>query len=225
VNNLQARVSAFCLAMSDAAKIDYLNLGAFGISFSHHDFAENTWVKDMNWGKKKWTKKNARLRQGCVSSTLDTLVDSGVLPVPDHIKIDVDGLEHRVITGCLKTLQNPGLKTVLVELDFRTDHASAIIDLMASLGWSYSVDQIRAQRDQILTVDTIERWRRDKVLNYIFFREDKYARVFEDFLTRYQVPASWTHPAVERESWNSKIGRIITKSLPILRRVTRRSPN
>jgi FkbM family methyltransferase len=222
VNNLQRRVSAFCLAMSDEAKIDYLNLGAFGISFSHHDFAENTWAKDMKWGKNKWTKKDARLRQGCVSSTLDTLVESGVLPVPDHIKIDVDGLEHRVITGCLKSLKNPGVKTVLLEIDFRTDYGSAIIDLMASLGWKYSVDQLRAQRDQILTVDEIELRRREKVLNYIFFREDTYARLFEDFLAHYQLPASWTHPAGDKVSWTSKIGCIISQ-LPILHRVTRRN--
>src|SRR4029450_11497484 len=46
VNGLHDRISAFCLAMSDEEKIDYLNLGCFGEAYSHHDFGENTWVED-----------------------------------------------------------------------------------------------------------------------------------------------------------------------------------
>jgi FkbM family methyltransferase len=220
VNNLHERVSAFCLALSDEARVDYLNLGAFGASLSHHDFAENTWAQDMKWWGTKVTKKDARLRQGCVSSTLDTLIESGVVPVPDHIKIDVDGLEHRVIKGCLKTLASPSVKTVLVEMDFRADHTASILDLMTSLGWKYSIDQLRTQRDQILTLETIERWRREKIygMNYIFFRDDHYARFFEDFLAHYELPASWMQPVTAENSWILKIGGIMTKPVSALRR-------
>src|SRR4029450_4527251 len=31
VNQLNDRVSAFCLALTDESKVDYLNLGAFGV--------------------------------------------------------------------------------------------------------------------------------------------------------------------------------------------------
>jgi FkbM family methyltransferase len=189
-NGLHERVSAFCMALTNEVKIDFLNLGAFGVSYSHHDFSENTWAGDMNWGGEKFTRKDARLRQGCVSSTLDTLVDSGVIPVPDHIKIDVDGLEHQVIAGCRKTLENPKLKSVLVEIDFRSPHADSTIDLMTAMGWKYSMDQLRTNRSFILPVELIEDLRRGKRdgLNYIFYRDDKYSQIFKDFLDNYEPP-------------------------------------
>ena len=189
VNDLHERVSAFCMALSDEAKTDFLNLGAFGIAYSHHDFSENTWAEDMKWGEKS-TRKDRRLRQGCVASTLDMLVEEGIVAVPNHIKIDVDGLEHRVIAGCQRTLQNPAVKTVLIEIDFRSDYADSSIEFMTNMGWRYSLDQLRTNRNFILPVELIERLRREKRdgLNYIFFRDDKYARVFQDFLAHYQPP-------------------------------------
>ena len=193
VNNLHERVSAFPIALSDEVKVDYLNLGAFGIAYSHHDFSENTWKEDMKWDD-KLTRKNARLRQGCVSSTLDTLVEAGVLPVPDHVKIDVDGLEHRVIAGCRTTFANPAVKTVLVEIDFRSVHADSTIDFMTNLGWKYSMDQLRTNRSFILPTELIQELRTKKRdgLNYIFFRDEKYAQLFKNFLADYTPP--WPLP-------------------------------
>jgi hypothetical protein len=134
------------------------------------------------------------LHQGCVSSTLDALVESGIVPVPDHIKIDVDGLEHRVINGCRKTLDNPAVKTVLVEIDFTSEHADDTINLMTQRGWKYSMDQLRTNRSFILPPELIEELRRAKRdgLNYIFFRDDKYLQFFQDFLAHYQPP--WPLP-------------------------------
>jgi FkbM family methyltransferase len=193
VNNLHERVSAFPIALSNEVKVDYLNLGAFGVAYSHHDFSENTWKEDMKWDD-KLTRKDARLRQGCVSSTLDALVETGLLPVPDHIKIDVDGLEHRVIAGCRKTLTNPAVKTVLVEIDFRSVHADATIDFMTDLGWKYSMDQLRTNRSFILPTELVQELRAKKRdgLNYIFFRDEKYAHLFKNFLADYTPP--WPLP-------------------------------
>jgi FkbM family methyltransferase len=189
VNGLHERVSAFCLAMDDHASVDYLNLGTFGVAYSHHDFSENTWVKDMDWGAKK-TPKDARIRQGCVSTTLDELVESGVVPVPDHIKIDVDGLEHKVIAGCRKTLARPEVQSVLLEVDFASPHSDATLELMESLGWRYSWDQLFTNRSQVLTREFIDRLRKGKRdgMNYIFFKDERYDRLFSDFLAHYTPP-------------------------------------
>lgn len=190
VNALHERVSAFCLALGDESKVDYLNLGTFGVGYSHHDFAENTWTQDMDWGKNKKTSKDARIRQGCVSTTLDALVAGGTVPVPDHVKIDVDGLEHRVVAGCRQTFANPEVRTVLIEMDFRSPHADSTIALMEGLGYRYSWDQLRTNRRMIMSRESIERLRREKRdgMNFIFFRDDRYARLFEDFLRGYTPP-------------------------------------
>lgn len=49
--------------------------------------------------------------------TLDFLFEAGMLKeIPAMIKIDVDGIEHLILRGAIKTLSNPICKTVLVEV-------------------------------------------------------------------------------------------------------------
>lgn len=48
---------------------------------------------------------------------MDELIADYSLPVPHHIKIDVDGNEDRIIRGAERTLARPELKSVLIELD------------------------------------------------------------------------------------------------------------
>jgi FkbM family methyltransferase len=189
VNGLHDRISAFCLAMSDEEKIDYLNLGCFGEAYSHHDFGENTWVEDK-WFGDKFTRKDARLRQGCVSSTLDLLVERGLVPVPDHVKIDVDGIEHRVFGGARKTFANPSVKTVLIEVNFSDERNDAVIQSMTEMGWKVSLSQLRTNRKKILSEDEIERTRRKRKggFNYIFFREERYEELFSRYLLAFKPP-------------------------------------
>ena len=44
--------------------------------------------------------------QGSMSFKIDSLINNKYIPVPDFIKIDVDGLEHKVIEGAKQTLKN-----------------------------------------------------------------------------------------------------------------------
>jgi FkbM family methyltransferase len=55
--------------------------------------------------------------QTMLTVTLDSLVDQFGLPVPSHIKLDVDGPELEILKGAEKVLSNPALKTIMVELD------------------------------------------------------------------------------------------------------------
>ena len=191
-NALHDRVFALCMALSDEEKVDYLNLGCFGASYSHHDFGENTWGEDK-WFGDKFTRKDARLRQGSVSSTLDLLVERGDVPLPDHVKIDVDGIEHRVFAGARKTFADPRVQTVLMEINFFDDRNQAIIHSMTEMGWKFSWAQLRTNRKKILTVEYIQKIRRQHFggFNYIFFRDDQYEKLFEDYLSRFEPP--WAH--------------------------------
>jgi len=195
VNGLHERVSGFCLAMSDEEKIEYLNLGCFGAAYSHHDFGENTWLEDK-WFGDKVTKKEERLRQGCVSSSLDILVERGVIPLPHHVKIDVDGIEYRVFRGATKTFADPRVKTVLIEVNFADPRNDAIIDTMSEMGWKLSIAQLRTNRKKILSEQDIESTRKKRRggFNYIFFRDDRYESLFSEFLSHFTPP------------WAAKIG-------------------
>lgn len=189
VNGLHGRTTAYNVAISDDMKVGELFLGAFGYSYSHHDFNESTWKADRYFGE-KFTPKNERLLQGCVSLSIDQLIFKHGLPAPNHIKIDVDGLEDRVFKGMTETLKQPGLKTVLIEIDFEHPKCSEIIDHMLALGWKVSADQLGANRKVILRPEQIERMRANGKggFNYIFFKDDFYQDFFAQFIGKYTPP-------------------------------------
>lgn len=55
--------------------------------------------------------------QGAIGVSIDALVSVFGLPVPHHVKIDVDGLERAVIAGGKATFADPACQSVLIELD------------------------------------------------------------------------------------------------------------
>ncbi|MEO5861669.1 MAG: FkbM family methyltransferase [Burkholderiales bacterium] len=189
VNALHSQVTAYCLALSNETRVDRLLLGGFAEGLSHHDFGENTWTQDKDFGALR-TSKDERLAQGCVSFSLDYLISSKAIPPPKHIKIDVDGLESKVVDGCWQTFTGSSLETVLIEIDHRIPSCLAIVDRMVGAGWKFSIDQLRTNRKVIFTVEQIERMRRNGEggFNYIFFRDQKYEDLFRDFLKGFVPP-------------------------------------
>lgn len=136
VKNLELNkldTQAYCLALSDKETIGKLHLSQRALGGSCHSFNEAVGV-------------NLRPRQGptqgCVGLPLDELVARG-LPCPDHIKIDVDGLEFRVIKGAEKILQN-GIKSVLVEVNSNLPEHQEMVRFMGELGFTYDQKQVDA---------------------------------------------------------------------------------
>ena len=181
LNDLHSRVLAYCVALSDVDKADRLLLSDFGLGISYHDFEENSWAEDKTFAPDWSVSKDNRRPQGCIGQRLDTLVAEG-LDRPHHIKIDVDGLEHRVIEGMLDVLAEPQLKTVLIEINFDNPKNLAIVDRMAELGWRFSWEQLRINRTVKFTVEKIKTYQKigKGGLNYIFYKDAFY----DDFFTR-----------------------------------------
>lgn len=186
LNGLHDQVLAYCLALSDIDKTDRLLLSDFGLGISYHDFQENSWTEDKEFSSDWKVSKANRRPQGCVGRRLDSLLEDG-LPVPAHIKIDVDGLEHRVVAGMKGLLASPKLKTVLIEINFDNPKNLEIVGLMESLGWRFSWDQLRINRKVKFTREKIELYqqRGKGGLNYIFFRDPRYGKLFGDLFNNY----------------------------------------
>ena len=185
LNDLHGKVVGYCLALSNHNKTDKLLLSDFGLGISHHDFEENSWTEDKQFTPDWLCKKDGRRVQGCIGRTVNSLIDDG-LPVPHHIKIDVDGLEHRVVAGMTKILQDPRLKTVLVEINFDSKANLDIVDDLCARGWKFSWDQLRCNRIEKFTVEQIKERQRRGVggLNYIFYRDDAYTDFFSELAAR-----------------------------------------
>ncbi|HTG74008.1 MAG TPA: FkbM family methyltransferase [Terriglobia bacterium] len=186
LNDLHERVLAYCLALSDIDKTDRLLLSDFGLGISYHDFQENSWTEDKDFAPDWKVSKDNRRPQGCIGRRLDSLIADG-LPIPHHIKIDVDGLEHRVLSGMLELLRSPKLKTVLIEINFDNPKNLEIVETMESLGWKYSWDQLRINRSVKFTVEKIQSYQQRGIggLNYIFFKDEKYGGMFRRLFENY----------------------------------------
>lgn len=78
----------------------------------------------------------AMLRYRTVGLSIDEVVDKLGVPVPDSIKIDVDGVEHLILRGGRKVLSDPRVRSVLIELNhnFVEQHRTATA-LLAEYGF------------------------------------------------------------------------------------------
>lgn len=78
--------------------------------------------------------------QGAFAVTLDYLVDTNMVPQPTHIKIDVDGLEYKVVFGALKTISK--VKTMLIEVNTNLPEHNRMIKILNALGFYYDDNQV-----------------------------------------------------------------------------------
>jgi FkbM family methyltransferase len=186
LNGLHETSLAYGLALSDVDKTDRLLLSDFGLGISYHDFEENSWTEDKQFSADWTASRDNRRPQGCIGRRVDSLITDG-LPVPDHIKIDVDGLEHRVIAGMLETLRQPKLKTVLIEINFDNPRNLEIIDQLTAMGWRFSWEQLRINRKVKFTVEQIKTYQRrgEGGLNYIFYKDEAYDALFQRIFDTY----------------------------------------
>ncbi|WP_295641494.1 FkbM family methyltransferase [uncultured Methylibium sp.] len=134
-NGMSEQVLAFPLALSDTMQLDKLYLSKFSGGGSCHSFGEQVGF-DLKPRKAAFT-------QGAFSVTLDQLVESGAVPVPDYVKLDVDGIEHKVLQGARRTLADSRVREVLVELNTHLAEHNAVIKMLQSLGFAYDPEQVR----------------------------------------------------------------------------------
>jgi FkbM family methyltransferase len=148
VNQLQDNVTAYCVAISDDTAenggvfFDKLNLSEFKLGGSCHSFGE-----EVDYHLKP---RPSAFRQGCLCISLDQFMTNADVSTSDaniHIKIDVDGIEHKVITSAMNTIQSEQVKSVLIELNTNLEIHNELIGLMEGLGYTTTIhDQaIRAE--------------------------------------------------------------------------------
>jgi FkbM family methyltransferase len=137
LNQLSDRVTAYCAAAMDQIKLDRLFLSKFDFhgGGSCHSFGAEVGF-DL-------AKRASPFAQGCISIDIDQAVDNRMLAVPDHIKIDVDGFEHKVVAGAAKTLQDRKVRSLLIEVNPHLQEHRALMDYLAELGFSYDPQQFQ----------------------------------------------------------------------------------
>tara|TARA_B100000287_G_scaffold275310_1_gene259329 strand:+ start:51 stop:794 length:744 start_codon:yes stop_codon:yes gene_type:complete len=135
LNNVADKVTAFCAGNLDYDGFSVLNIAEKrdkGPGGSCHTVDE-----EVNFDL---SPMNVTFKQGINTVMLDTFCKQMNI-IPDHIKMDVDGLEHRVINGALESIEKS--KTVIIELNTNLKEHNDAISKMKSLGFKLDEGQVK----------------------------------------------------------------------------------
>ncbi|MDP1631527.1 MAG: FkbM family methyltransferase [Caulobacter sp.] len=124
LNRLDERISAYCIALSDetGAGTFYLHSAEPGGALNSFGAPENLHGNFQ-----------AELRQAMFSFRIDDFVKQRGVTPPDHIKLDVDGIEELILKGAVETL--PKVKSLIVECETERPDADAWYErITATLG-------------------------------------------------------------------------------------------
>lgn len=127
LNNLDSKISAFCVALSNANVADYIYMPEIQDGGAMVNFGSN-----LDYNKEKF---RPAFKQGSLAFSLDSFISIFKIPVPDYIKIDVDGLENEIVHGALETLKNPKVKSILIELNEAVPADMELLSIITSCGF------------------------------------------------------------------------------------------
>ena len=152
LNDCYDNVMCLNIAISDTDSVDYIYLPLFRAGGAINCFSD---TKDEQG-------KDFRpvFKQGVVSYALDSFLKQYKF-FPAHIKIDVDGLEPKIINGAEKTLKDARLKSILIEINDELPEHLKIVDNLKSNGFL-----LRHKKH----ADMFEGGKYGKIFNYIFTR-------------------------------------------------------
>ncbi len=111
INKLENRIKIVQLPLFDKSpRILNMSETTFEEGAAFNSFAKN--YKSLGIYKSLSVSNNYSI----LGSSLDFLIQSKIIPIPDYIKIDVDGIEHLILSGSKKMLRSTKVKSILVEL-------------------------------------------------------------------------------------------------------------
>lgn len=160
-NELDKIISAYCIALSSKSEIAFLNMEKLDLGGAINTFSEAK--NEISFDNAEKT-LSVGFRQGMIGFSIDEFIKYFNIDIPDHIKIDVDGLEKEILFGAEETLKNKKLKSVLVELDESDEETTKeVTELFKESGFFIASKAHSAMIDESLVFGNI--------YNYIFSRQ------------------------------------------------------
>ncbi len=128
LNGLEEEIVALNIAINDVNIVSHLNLSSISEGAALHNFHN-----DIDQEHKQF---KPVFKQGLLGLSLDYIIDKLNVDAPNHIKIDVDGAEHRIINGAIKLLSNNNLKTICIEINPRLELDLEVVNILNECGFS-----------------------------------------------------------------------------------------
>ena len=127
INAMDGRIDAYCIALSGTTKAGHLNMhnvNAASVAHAFDSLATSTGEAIT-----------PQFRQAVIGYGADDFLESFQVPAPNYLKIDVDSIEIKILTGAELILQSPNLKGVLVEAEGAPERLGAIRSLVTDAGF------------------------------------------------------------------------------------------
>ena len=100
--------------------------------FTETEFKEghsmNNFAYDTDFeGKKIIPKQKYKI----FGTSIDYLIENKILDVPNYLKIDVDGIEHKILQGASKLLSSDKVESILIEINENyLEQLNSVVDIM-----------------------------------------------------------------------------------------------
>lgn len=139
LNSCQGRIIPLCVALSDKTNIAVLNYSSLAPGAASHALG----LPVDNLGRAF----TPAFEQPVLSYRLDDLLMIFGLERPTHIKLDVDGIELEILKGAEKTLEDPGLKSVLVEVEPSLETSAKLVEYLQERGFNIAMIRSHGMHD------------------------------------------------------------------------------
>lgn len=154
MNGLQDKIKAYCFALSEHMAAGTINLSSVGMGTAMSSFN-----CDLDYLGNPY---RPVFRQGMMGCSIDQAVELFGMQVPEHIKIDVDGIELDIVKGARNTLGDPRLRSVSIELvEGLPEQVDGVHEIMRDVGLEF----MHKKQSTIYPYHQIE-----GVLNYLYQR-------------------------------------------------------
>ena len=110
INNLENNIRVFTNPLTDKSK-KFLMM-------KHNEFNEggalNSFGENFNFEGKE---QIYPMKYQLLGLSIKDILDSNILEIPNYIKIDVDGIEHLILSGAENYLKDSNIKSISVEVN------------------------------------------------------------------------------------------------------------
>ena len=143
------------IALSDKTVLDNLNYNNLMPGGALHAVGEPVDFKGREFGPV--------FKQGVLSYRLDDVVRQFALDPPNHVKIDVDGIELSILQGATETLSGTSLRSILVEVEEGREEPTDMVEYLRDKGFT-----LKERHKYVYGED----WKDlSQVFNYLFVRD------------------------------------------------------
>ena len=139
INNLQKNINICPFALGEHEN-QFLSMNESTFS---EGAALNTFGKNYDFEGKEFI---AEHKYKIFGTTIDNMITSKILKVPNYIKIDVDGLEHLILKNAKTCLSDVNLKSLLIEINENFyDQFKTILKTMDNFNFRTSAKEQNAE--------------------------------------------------------------------------------